>query len=107
MDKTMKLLAVSLLTLAAPLAALGQAEDAGWIRNTAISPDGKVIAFTYQGDIFTVPVSGGTATQITSNPAYDTAPVWSPDGQSIAFSSDREFGTFHVYLTSRQGGQGS
>lgn len=105
MDKTMKLLAVSFLTLAAPLATLGQAEDAGWIRNTALSPDGKVVAFTYQGDIFTVPVSGGIATQITSNPAYDTAPVWSPDGQSIAFSSDREFGTFHVYLTSRQGGQ--
>ena len=71
MDKTMKLLAVSLLTLAAPLTALGQAEDAGWIRNTALSPDGKVVAFTYQGDIFTVPVSGGIATQITSNPAYD------------------------------------
>lgn len=104
MDKTIKMLTAVALAVVAPLCAYAQAEDAGWIRNTAISPDGKVVAFTYQGDIFTVPVSGGVAKQITSNPAYDTAPVWSPDGQQIAFSSDREFGTYHVYLTSRDGG---
>lgn len=104
MNKTIRLLATAVVTIMAPLAAHAQAEDAGWIRNTAISPDGQVIAFTYQGDIFTVPIAGGVATQITSNPAYDTAPVWSPDGQKLAFSSNREFGTYHVYLTSRRGG---
>lgn len=75
-----------------------------WIRQTAISPDGEIIAFTYKGDIFTVPVKGGRATQITSNKAYDAHPVWSPDGQTLAFSSDRD-GVRDVYITSREGGK--
>lgn len=74
-----------------------------WLRNTAISPDGSTIAFTYHGDIFTVPVSGGTARQITSDPAYDTAPVWSPDGKSIAFASDR-LGSKDVFIVEATGG---
>lgn len=74
-----------------------------WLRNTAISPDGKTIAFTYHGDIFTVPVAGGTARQITSNPAYDTAPVWSPDGKNIAFASDR-LGSKDVFIVDANGG---
>lgn len=74
-----------------------------WLRNSAISPDGKAIAFTYQGDIFTVPATGGAARQLTTNPAYDTAPVWSPDGSLIAFASDRE-GSLDVYVMSPAGG---
>ncbi len=82
------------------------ANDAGaplWMRYPAISPDGKTIAFCYQGDIFTVPSTGGTATQLTTNPAYDTNPVWSPDGSTIAFASDRE-GSMDVYVMSAKGG---
>lgn len=78
-------------------------ENPRWIRQTALSPDGREIAFTYRGDIFVVPVSGGRARQITSNPAYDQAPVWSPDGTQIAFASDRD-GAFNVYVTTRDGG---
>lgn len=74
-----------------------------WLRHCAISPDGKQIAFCYKGDIFTVPVQGGKATQITSNEAYDTNPVWSPDGTQIAFSSDRK-GSMDIYVVSSQGG---
>ncbi len=86
------------------LAAAASAADSPlWMRHSAISPDGKTIAFCYQGDIFTVPVSGGTATQLTTNPAYDSRPVWSPDGASIAFASDRE-GSLDVYIMSAQGG---
>ncbi len=79
------------------------AETPRWLRNTAISPDGKTIAFTYKGDIFTVPVTGGKALQLTSNNAYDTAPVWSPDGSKIIFSSDRE-GSFDIYSVASTGG---
>ena len=71
-----------------------------WLRYSAISPDGSTIAFTFKGDIFTVPVTGGKAMQLTSNPAYDTRPVWSPDGRSIAFVGTIEFfpeeGKYHL-----------
>lgn len=43
--------------------ALWAQENPLWMRHCAISPDGTTIAFTYKGDIFTVPVSGGKATQ--------------------------------------------
>lgn len=88
---------------ASSLTAAGSEDSPRWIRQTALSPDGKEIAFTYRGDIFVVPVSGGHARQITSNPAYDKAPVWSPDGSKLAFASDRD-GAFNVYVTSREGG---
>ena len=84
-------------------AAAEAAESPLWMRYPAISPDGKTIAFCYQGDIFTVPSTGGRATQLTTNPAYDTRPVWSPDGKSLAFASDRE-GSFDIYIMSREGG---
>ena len=42
-----------------------------WLRKNCISPDGQTIAFSYKGEIFTVPTSGGKAFQITSNAAFD------------------------------------
>ena len=74
-----------------------------WMRYPAISPDGKTIVFSYKGDLFTVPATGGDARQLTTNAAYDAYPVWSPDGRQIAFASDRE-GSFDVYVISAQGG---
>ena len=87
----------------AAAAASGSADSPRWLRNTAISPDGSTIAFTYKGDIFTVPATGGDATQLTSGPAYDTAPVWSPDSKTIVFSSDRE-GSSDIYAVYAKGG---
>ncbi len=74
-----------------------------WLRDAAISPDGTTVAFTYKGDIFTVPVKGGTAVQITSNQAYDGVPVWSKDGKNIVFLSTRE-GSDDIFITSAKGG---
>lgn len=79
------------------------AADALWMRYPSISPDGNSVAFSYKGNIWIVPSSGGQATQLTSNTAYDYAPVWSPDGKEIAFASDRH-GNFDIFTVPVTGG---
>lgn len=74
-----------------------------WLRDVKISPDGSTLAFTYKGDIFTVPVAGGSAKRLTTATSYESVPVWSPDGKTIAFASDREGGQ-DVYVMSSEGG---
>jgi YD repeat-containing protein len=75
-----------------------------WLRYPAISPDGKTIAFSYQGDLYKVSSDGGTATLLTINEAYDYSPVWSHDGQQLAFASDR-YGNFDIFVMPAAGGQ--
>ncbi len=70
----------------------------------ALSPDGKTIAFGWSGDIWTVPVSGGKATRLTSNPALESGAAFSPDGQQLAFNSDRD-GSKQIYVLSLAGGE--
>ncbi len=81
----------------------------GWGRETVVfprtpapSPDGTQVAFSFQGDIWVVPTSGGEAKRLTANPAYDYLPRWSPDGKQIAFSSDR-YGNDDVFVLSLSG----
>lgn len=84
--------------------AIAVAETApDWMRYPMVSPDGTAIAFTYQGDIYRVPVQGGTAKRLTSHPAYDSMPIWSHDSKKIAFSSNRN-GNFDVYVMEAEGG---
>ena len=99
----MKKLLLSFLTATLSIAAIAQ-ERPLWMRYCTISPDGQTIAFSYKGDLFTVPVTGGTAKQLTTNPAYDYCPVWSPDGSKLAFASDREDG-INVWIMPSKGGQ--
>ena len=84
-------------------AQLAAADDPLWMRYPALSPDGQTIAFSYKGDLYTVPAKGGKATQLTSHAAHDSYPVWSPDGQQLAFASDRA-GNYDLYLISKEGG---
>lgn len=74
-----------------------------WLRDVRISPDGKEIAFCYKGDIYKVPASGGEAIRLTTQDSYESSPVWSPDGQEIAFASDR-YGNFDIFIMSADGG---
>lgn len=78
-------------------------ESALWLRFPSISPDGKTIVFCHKGDIFKVAANGGKAIQLTTNTAYDCSPVWSPDGKTIAFASDR-YGNFDIFTMSIDGG---
>lgn len=72
-------------------------------RYPAVSPDGRKLCFTYQGNLWTVPVEGGPATRLTANDSYDSNPHWSPDGKWIAFNSDREGGS-QIFLIPSFGG---
>ena len=78
-------------------------DEAHWLRNPSISPDGSTIAFSYHGNIYYVDTDGGNAIAITTGDAYDGYPVWSHDGKTIAFASDRH-GNFDVYTIPAQGG---
>jgi tricorn protease len=75
-----------------------------WLRYPAISPDGGTILFCYKGDIYKVPAAGGPALPLTLSEAYDYAPIWSHDGKSIAFASDR-YGNFDVFIMPASGGE--
>jgi len=81
---------------------LGQ-NNPSWLRYPAISPDGNSIVFTYKGDLWLVPASGGEAVPLTFHEAHDFMPVWSNDNKSIAFSSDR-YGNFDIFSISVNGG---
>ncbi len=89
--------------LSAAIAGPAIAETPLWLRDTRISPDGKTVAFTYKGDIYTVPTSGGESRRLTSGGAYDSAPIWSPDGSKIAFRSSR-LGSDDVFIMDAKGG---
>lgn len=78
--------------------------DALFIRYPAISPDGSRICFEYRGDLWLVPSTGGDARQLTIHEAHERSPVWSPDGKTIAFASDR-YGNYDVFTVPASGGE--
>jgi dipeptidyl aminopeptidase/acylaminoacyl peptidase len=91
---------VALVSLAAPSAN----NSPLWLRYPAISPDGQTLLFEYKGDIWSVPAAGGNAIPLTLSESYDFAPVWSHDGTSVAFASDR-YGNFDVFVMPSDGGE--
>jgi tricorn protease len=82
----------------------GAQEPIRFARTPDISPDGKMVAFSYLGDIWVVETIGGVARPVTMHEAHDINPVFSPDGKHIAFSSNR-FGQYDVFVVPAIGGK--
>ncbi len=99
----MKKIFFSAFLLCSVLLSLAQ-NPALWLRYPSISPDGKQILFSYKGDLYKVPATGGDAIPLTIHEAYDFMPVWSHDGKYIAFASDR-YGNFDVFIMPSTGGE--
>ena len=66
--------------------------------------NGQDVAFSYAGDIYTVPISGGTARKLTSHKGYEAFARYSPDGRTIAFTGQYD-GNTEVYVMPAQGGE--
>lgn len=73
------------------------------LRDPAINPNGSMIAFSFQGDIWTVSVNGGRANRLTIHEGYESNPIFSPDGKSIAFSGSR-LGNNDIFIIPAEGG---
>ncbi len=79
---------LSVLALAAPCLA----GTVDLPRYPTISPDGTVAVFSWRGDLWKCPVTGGGAVRLTAMPSNEGRAAFSPDGTSIVFDSDRDGG---------------
>ena len=67
------------------------ATEGSWL-SVDVSPDGTTLVFDHLGDLFTVPISGGRASRLTRGMGFDAQPRFSPDGEHVVFTSDRDGG---------------
>ena len=88
-----------------PTSTLAFDTSEGTWMNVDVSPDGARLVFDLLGDLYTMPIAGSgatPATRLTSGPAFDMQPRFSPDGKSIAFTSDRG-GLFNIWVMDADG----
>ena len=64
---------------------------------------GNRIVFTFAGDLYTVPATGGTARKMTNHEGYEMFAHFSPDGRTIAFTAQYD-GNTEVYVMPSEGG---
>lgn len=67
-----------------------------------VSPDGKTIVFDLLGDLYLLPIGGGKASPLRRGIEFDTSPRFSPDGEHIAFTSDRS-GSSNIWTINADG----
>jgi tricorn protease len=84
-------------------AAQGEPDRVKFASDPSLSPDAQTIIFSYENDLWTVPVDGGTASRITAMDGRESLPRWSPDGRWIAFSGTLD-GNTNVFVMPASGG---
>ena len=75
--------------------------EGSWI-SVDVSPDGAEVVFDFLGDLYTLPLSGGRAEPLTQGMGFDAQPRFSPDGEHVVYTSDRDGGE-NVWIVSRDG----
>ena len=76
-------------------------DEGSWI-DVDVSPDGRSLTFALLGDIYTMPIAGGSPARIAEGLAWEVQPRFSPDGKRIAFTSDRGGGD-NIWIMNRDG----
>ena len=78
-------------------------DEATWL-SLDVAPSGDQLALEILGDLYLLPIEGGTAKAITQGMGYDAQPRFSPNGQRIAFVSDRD-GAIALWTLALDGGE--
>jgi tricorn protease len=99
--KKLLLLVVTLVTAVGVAGPGAQGPEARLLRFPAIS--GNQVVFTYAGDLYTVPASGGVARRLTSDVGFEMFARFSPDGKTLAFTGQYD-GNTEVYVMPASGG---
>lgn len=100
-DSAVKAAKTTALPLITPRKLTFTTDEASWI-SLDVAPNGATIVFEILGDLYTIPIAGGSATRITSGQGWDQQPRYSPDGTMITFVSDRN-GSKNVWIANADG----
>lgn len=73
----------------------------GGVREMAISPNGKEIAFIARGEVFVTSVDGSLTKRITNTPEQERFVTWGPEGKSVVYASERD-GKWNIYKSTRE-----
>nr|WP_199156217.1 amidohydrolase family protein [Pedobacter sp. ASV2] len=76
--------------------------DEGTWMNLDVSADGKEIVFDLLGDIYSMPITGGSAKLLSGGIAWDVQPRFSPNGKYISYTSDKSGGD-NIWIMNRDG----
>jgi tricorn protease len=75
-----------------------------FILDPTLTPDAKEIVFSYEGDLWKVPVSGGASMRLTAMEGIESRPAVSPDGKWLAFTAE-QYGNKDIFLMPLAGGE--